>query len=90
MTEPLPPIEQKTPTEQKQQLAEDALGRAVHDEKVSSTILSLATAQIHLPRITIKYCTQCRWMLRAAYVWPPPPPPPPPPPYSGGGGCICL
>ena len=29
--------------------------------------------QIHdvaivLPRIKIKYCTQCRWMLRAAYV----------------------
>lgn len=20
------------------------------------------------PRITIEYCTQCRWMLRAAYV----------------------
>ncbi|KAJ5861212.1 uncharacterized protein N7529_008522 [Penicillium soppii] len=22
---------------------------------------------VHLPRITIKFCTQCRWMLRAAY-----------------------
>ncbi|XRM39883.1 hypothetical protein ABZX51_003215 [Aspergillus tubingensis] len=21
----------------------------------------------HLPRITIKYCTQCKWLLRAAY-----------------------
>lgn len=28
------------------------------------------TAQVHLPRITIKYCTQCKWMLRAAYVLP--------------------
>ncbi|KAE8396702.1 Rdx family-domain-containing protein [Aspergillus alliaceus] len=26
-----------------------------------------ATGQVHLPRITIKYCTQCKWMLRAAY-----------------------
>lgn len=22
---------------------------------------------IKLPRVTIRYCTQCRWMLRAAY-----------------------
>ncbi|KAJ5308695.1 hypothetical protein PENANT_c013G06464 [Penicillium antarcticum] len=22
---------------------------------------------VHLPRISIKFCTQCRWMLRAAY-----------------------
>jgi hypothetical protein len=21
-----------------------------------------------LPRVTIKFCTQCKWMLRAAYV----------------------
>lgn len=24
-------------------------------------------AQIPLPRVTIKFCTQCKWMLRAAY-----------------------
>ncbi|KAG5289515.1 selenoprotein domain-containing protein [Histoplasma ohiense] len=24
-------------------------------------------AHIHLPRVTIKYCTQCKWLLRAAY-----------------------
>ena len=30
------------------------------------------TAQVHLPRVTIKYCTQCKWMLRAAYVRPSP------------------
>lgn len=23
---------------------------------------------VHLPRVTIEYCTQCKWMLRAAYV----------------------
>lgn len=23
---------------------------------------------VDLPRISIKFCTQCRWMLRAAYV----------------------
>lgn len=22
-----------------------------------------------LPRVTIQFCTQCKWMLRAAYVW---------------------
>ncbi|CRG90391.1 hypothetical protein PISL3812_07435 [Talaromyces islandicus] len=25
------------------------------------------SSQVHLPRITIKFCTQCKWMLRAAY-----------------------
>ncbi|PKY04864.1 hypothetical protein P168DRAFT_326636 [Aspergillus campestris IBT 28561] len=25
------------------------------------------TTQINNPRITIQYCTQCKWMLRAAY-----------------------
>ncbi|KAF6230188.1 hypothetical protein HO133_004527 [Letharia lupina] len=24
-------------------------------------------APVHLPRITIRFCTQCKWMLRAAY-----------------------
>ncbi|KAK2744111.1 hypothetical protein FQN55_006979 [Onygenales sp. PD_40] len=24
-------------------------------------------APVHLPRVTIKYCTQCKWLLRAAY-----------------------
>lgn len=33
---------------------------------------STTTAQVHLPRVTIKYCTQCKWMLRAAYVSPSP------------------
>ncbi|KAK6441887.1 hypothetical protein LTR95_001888 [Oleoguttula sp. CCFEE 5521] len=26
-----------------------------------------ATAPVHLPRVAITFCTQCRWMLRAAY-----------------------
>ncbi len=26
------------------------------------------SASTPLPRVAIKYCTQCRWMLRAAYV----------------------
>lgn len=25
-------------------------------------------AHVHLPRVTIQYCTQCKWLLRAAYV----------------------
>lgn len=28
----------------------------------------IALANVHLPRISIQFCTQCRWMLRAAYV----------------------
>lgn len=27
-----------------------------------------ATTQVALPKITITFCTQCKWMLRAAYV----------------------
>ncbi|KAJ5964096.1 uncharacterized protein N7479_003972 [Penicillium vulpinum] len=26
-----------------------------------------APVDVHLPRISIQFCTQCRWMLRAAY-----------------------
>ena len=25
-------------------------------------------APVTLPRVTIEFCTQCKWMLRAAYV----------------------
>lgn len=31
---------------------------------------AISNTQVNLPRITIKYCTQCKWMLRAAYVMP--------------------
>lgn len=31
---------------------------------------AISNTQVNLPRITIKYCTQCKWMLRAAYVVP--------------------
>lgn len=34
----------------------------------ASSSESTAVSRVHLPRITIKFCTQCRWMLRAAYV----------------------
>ncbi|KAJ5618047.1 hypothetical protein N7537_003161 [Penicillium hordei] len=27
----------------------------------------IAPVNVHLPRISIQFCTQCRWMLRAAY-----------------------
>ncbi|SPQ22310.1 44020a29-f780-49b0-84ec-a1477d2ccf9b [Thermothielavioides terrestris] len=29
--------------------------------------LAQAAAEPRLPRITIRFCTQCKWMLRAAY-----------------------
>lgn len=54
MTEPMPPIEQRTPTEQHQKLGSD----------------NITAERVYLPRITIKYCTQCKWMLRSAYVRP--------------------
>ncbi|KAJ6125475.1 hypothetical protein N7471_012792 [Penicillium samsonianum] len=36
---------------------------------VSNTDTSdkIAPVNVHLPRISIQFCTQCRWMLRAAY-----------------------
>ncbi|KAK8212488.1 seleno protein domain-containing protein [Phyllosticta capitalensis] len=36
---------------------------------MSDTLTNAAAAatQIKLPRVAITYCTQCRWMLRAAY-----------------------
>ncbi|ODM24054.1 hypothetical protein SI65_01644 [Aspergillus cristatus] len=47
----MPPIEQRTPTEQHQKLGSD----------------NITAERVYLPRITIKYCTQCKWMLRSAY-----------------------
>lgn len=35
-------------------------------DPVPPTIASVADAR--LPRVTIQFCTQCKWMLRAAYV----------------------
>lgn len=35
------------------------------EEVVHNT--SIGHAAVNVPRVTIKYCTQCRWMLRAAY-----------------------
>ncbi|EPS28034.1 hypothetical protein PDE_02979 [Penicillium oxalicum 114-2] len=33
----------------------------------TSTLETTALQRVHLPRIAIQFCTQCRWMLRAAY-----------------------
>ena len=55
----------------------------LEDARISD---SHATAPVNLPRVTITFCTQCKWMLRAAYGCPPqslPPPPPPPPQLPG-------
>lgn len=37
-------------------------------DSTTDTTDNIATANVHLPRISIQFCTQCRWMLRAAYV----------------------
>lgn len=36
--------------------------------EVSQDTASDASTTVNLPRVTIKFCTQCKWMLRAAYV----------------------
>ncbi|KAI4238075.1 MAG: hypothetical protein LQ349_001367 [Xanthoria aureola] len=33
----------------------------------STSTVHEASAAVHVPRIIIKYCTQCKWMLRAAW-----------------------
>ncbi|KAI1991356.1 hypothetical protein LOZ53_002918 [Ophidiomyces ophidiicola] len=35
--------------------------------QLSNSLFRGAAVQVQLPRVTIQYCTQCRWMLRAAY-----------------------
>ncbi|KLJ06449.1 hypothetical protein EMPG_10154 [Blastomyces silverae] len=40
------------------------------EEQLQQTAIPLAEGHrelVHLPRVTIKYCTQCKWLLRAAY-----------------------
>lgn len=32
------------------------------------SVFNTYLAPVNLPRITIQFCTQCKWMLRAAYV----------------------
>ncbi|KAF7170484.1 hypothetical protein CNMCM5623_002921 [Aspergillus felis] len=60
MTEPTPPIEQYPPT--------SASSTNTNPPTTTTTTTTTATTTTtNLPRITIKYCTQCKWMLRAAY-----------------------
>lgn len=61
MTEPTAPIENS--------LAPGTAASASTTAPPSSEIEKTALERVHLPRIAIKFCTQCRWMLRAAYVW---------------------
>ncbi|KAJ5224274.1 uncharacterized protein N7469_007777 [Penicillium citrinum] len=58
MTEPTPPIETSL-----------AHGSTPQSEKLGpgSGANTTAIERVHLPRIAIKFCTQCKWMLRAAY-----------------------
>lgn len=37
-------------------------------DKTAAIAGATTGASVQLPRITIRFCTQCRWMLRAAYV----------------------
>ncbi|EHA26397.1 hypothetical protein ASPNIDRAFT_127851, partial [Aspergillus niger ATCC 1015] len=51
MTSPLPPHTQPTTA----------------TTTTTTTTTPQGNMHNHLPRITIKYCTQCKWLLRAAY-----------------------
>lgn len=59
MTEPITPLETSLAPEAEAKDKSQAQG-TVQDQT--------ALERVHLPRIAIKFCTQCRWMLRAAYV----------------------
>ncbi|EEP81815.1 predicted protein [Uncinocarpus reesii 1704] len=37
------------------------------EQATAAPLAPSAAVQVAVPRVTIKYCTQCRWMLRAAY-----------------------
>lgn len=43
-------------------------GEGQEEDLAESPLSKEAHAQVHLPRVAIKFCTQCKWMLRAAYV----------------------
>ncbi len=53
---PVPPLQLRTSTSEMAQ------------ESQTTTLDAKAEPSLHLPRITIAFCTQCKWMLRAAYV----------------------
>ncbi|KAF3393846.1 hypothetical protein F1880_004964 [Penicillium rolfsii] len=59
MTEPTAPIENS--------LASGTAGSSSATAPPSSEVEKMTLERVHLPRIAIKFCTQCRWMLRAAY-----------------------
>ncbi|OOQ86364.1 selenoprotein domain protein [Penicillium brasilianum] len=59
MTEPTAPIENI--------LAPGTTASASTTAPPPSSAETTALERVHLPRIAIKFCTQCRWMLRAAY-----------------------
>ncbi|OQE19032.1 hypothetical protein PENSTE_c016G08568 [Penicillium steckii] len=58
MTEPTPPIETSLAHGSTPQADKSGPGSGVN---------TTAMERVHLPRIAIKFCTQCKWMLRAAY-----------------------
>ncbi|KAJ5573443.1 uncharacterized protein N7459_007870 [Penicillium hispanicum] len=59
MTEPTPPIEES--------LAPQAAAAAAPPSSGHPVAENTALERVYLPRIAIQFCTQCRWMLRAAY-----------------------
>ena len=60
-------IKQIMATEQGDASAKDGRPRAATPSAPDSTKTSCSTA-VALPRVAITFCTQCHWMLRAAYV----------------------
>lgn len=44
---------------------------ASHFDIMADSSAAVRQTGLALPRVTIQFCTQCKWMLRAAYVRPP-------------------
>ncbi|KAL4925182.1 SelT/SelW/SelH family protein [Aspergillus undulatus] len=66
MTEPTPPIE-TNPPQQSAPHAEPQSATCTADADAPNPNPKSYSYTYQKPRITIEYCTQCKWMLRAAY-----------------------
>ena len=69
MTEPVPPVEHSlAPQPVAAGDVQGGFSAQTRPETFSPTAATKVVERVHLPRIAIEFCTQCRWMLRAAYV----------------------
>ncbi|KAL2823175.1 Rdx family-domain-containing protein [Aspergillus cavernicola] len=65
MTEPTAPIESNPPTSTN--ISQPPVPAPATETKTKTETETETGLSYQYPRITIQYCTQCKWMLRAAY-----------------------